>query len=153
MSIVTAKWINPEQTIANIEYSNGIKSSVPVNNFVRTGMQAWLDAGNAIVAYMTATEEQLQLLPELYRIVAEKQSALSDPLDDLTLTVITGLQGDRARGKPLTPQQQAILDAGDTDPRRQVVEDLLVAAKSIRADIDAGTITTLDEVRTDSRWP
>jgi hypothetical protein len=112
--------------------------------------QAALDA--ALAGYDHNAIIKKQLKDELYRVVEEKQEALSDPLDDLTLTVITGLQGDRARGKPLTPQQQAILDAGDTDPRRQQVEDLLVAAKSIRADIESGVITPLDDIRNDSRW-
>lgn len=84
------------------------------------------------------------------KILDEKTGALSSRLDTLALMVIVGLQGDRERGggAPLEPGKQAILDAGNADPRRQPAEDLFLAAQEILADLDNVT-----DVESDPRWP
>jgi len=97
------------------------------------------------------TEEEFTFVPapitnetklaEVHRIVAEKSSQLSNPLDNLRMTVITGLQGDRARGRPMPADRQAILDSAEADPRKPQAEALLIAVDDIIANID-----TIDDV-------
>ena len=78
-------------------------------------------------------------IDEVHAFVGKKTAALADPLDSLRMTVITGLQGDRARGKPLAADRQAILDAAEADARKALAEDLLIAADDILSTITATT--------------
>ena len=82
-------------------------------------------------------------IKQVYEIVANKSKNLANPLDNLRMTVITGLQGDRARGKPLDAGRQKVLDDAESDPRKSSAEALLIAADDIIAIID--TIDDIDQ--------
>lgn len=92
---------------------------------------------DAPLPVFTADEIRQQKLDRAHAIVAEKVAALSEPLDYLRTTVITGLQGDRARGKPIDAPRQAILDAAKADYRKVMAEELLIAADNVIANIDS----------------
>ena len=97
---------------------------------------------------INAVKLRVAKIAQVKKLVIDKSAALSDPLDALRMTVITGLQGDRARGKPLTAPLQKILDDAESDARKVPAESLLVAADTIIADID--NVTDVDN---DPRWP
>lgn len=93
-------------------------------------------------------KEKSAKIKRVYDVANERARALAEPMDTLKLNIITGLQGDRARSNPMSPQQVGILNNAEADPRRSQAESLLMAAESIIDDID-----NVIDVENDPRWP
>lgn len=120
--------------------------AVDSKTYVRTG-------DTCTVQYVQRPYTKEELKQEAYDIVTNIQTAVSTPLDLVTTMVTNGLQGDLRRGRALSPQQQAILDNSDNDSRRSFATALLISASAIMNDIEAGTITTKEQIISDVRWP